>query len=438
MLVKGQAGRVWTIAGRTSNGEGYSATSVTLTGDWQTVGVVYRHSATDATPLTQMGLQFNAQRPAGYTSETLKVSGALIESLETQPADAFGVFFDGDTNPPVTYWAAAANASQSVNLESVPAGTTRETPPGSGLYAGDSTYVETPAGSGLYTTSDRPEDPAFSGLYDQDYVPPPPPTLTVYTDMTPCPRVVVNFSTFIEDTASVDLYRLGDGEPQLVPGAQDVQASETGGLVKTDYYPPFGIPITYRAQQFDAAGNSLGYTDSASAIVDVSFTVVTSPYDPMQSAVIDMDEEAGSALTNPTNAATHEFNGRRIVLIESQQLLAGVNMSFWTDTLPQYQKVLDVFRSSRNFVVIRTPPPMQVPRVFYVFGAPVRSETNLPGNIEEFLWDLKVDEVTPPSAVLLVAVITYGTYSAGLSTYGAFKSSYLTYREALLTPPAVN
>lgn len=259
------------------------------------------------------------------------------------------------------------------------------------------------------------------------------PLLTALTDAAPCPRVVINFTEFTYGTVRVTIYRVADGVQTVVPGANNIAA--LGGAVRTDYYAPFGIPITYLAEMFDADGLSMGYTARAETTVDTQETWLSSPFDPKKSLAVELGVAAGSALMNPVAGQLHEVAGRRILIAETTYGLSGLNMSFWTDSIAEYRVALDLFKTSNSFVVYRTPPPMEVPRVLYAYGVPERSETNLPAGIEEFYWDVTVSEVSPPTTVILVGQISYGRFMRYYPTYGAFKAAYATYRDAQLNPP---
>src|SRR3546814_8637717 len=85
------------------------------------------------------------------------------------------------------------------------------------------------------------------------------PTLTPYTDAAPCPRVEVFFESLHPDTDTVTVYRSAESREYEVRGA--VRAATAGALTRIDFECPFNIPVTYRAEMFDAAGLSLGFTD---------------------------------------------------------------------------------------------------------------------------------------------------------------------------------
>lgn len=87
-----------------------------------------------------------------------------------------------------------------------------------------------------------------------------PPTLTTYTDDAPCPRVEVYFPTLDPDCATLTVYRTAAGREYQVRGA--VEAATAGSFTRIDFECPFNIAVTYRAEMFDSAGLSLGFTDA--------------------------------------------------------------------------------------------------------------------------------------------------------------------------------
>lgn len=259
------------------------------------------------------------------------------------------------------------------------------------------------------------------------------PQLTPIDDDAPCPRVQLIVAEFLPGTATVTMHRLTSDGDAVVPGVNRV--SGLGGLIRYDYYAPFGVPVTYQAEMFDANGASLGYSIAGTVTLNVTDAVITSPTDPRKSVRVEMGAAAGSTLTNPVTAQVHEIDGRRILIAEADYGLDGVPLSFWTDTLQQYRAVLDVFRSANSLVVFRIPPPMEVPRTLYVFGVPTRTETNLPMGIEEFGWELQGTEVTPPTTQVVIALVTYARFRNYFPTYRAFLAAVGTYKNAQLNPP---
>lgn len=262
------------------------------------------------------------------------------------------------------------------------------------------------------------------------------PALQPYTDKAPAPRVVVNVTSVRSGTVTATLHRMYDNVDEIVPGADGVAAA--GGFVRTDYFPPFNTPISYRVEMFDVNGASLGFSDAEATTVEVpdSTCWISSPFNPQLAVQVELDDEASSNLRTDVNAQTHNIGGRRIVISDSVYGYVSIPMSFWVDTVADADAVEAVFADGLGLSVIRVAPPMQVPRVLYAFGVPNRQEVNLPGGVEDTFFDLSVDEASAPSTALLAAVLTYARYTNNLPSYGAFRSQYGTYRDAILTPPA--
>lgn len=259
---------------------------------------------------------------------------------------------------------------------------------------------------------------------------------TPYTDDAPAARVVVNLTAVPAGTVKAQLHRRYDDVDSIVPGADGIQA--TSGFVRTDYYAPLGVPVTYQAELFDTNGASLGFSPSATTTLDVpdSSAWLSSPTDPSLVVRVEMDDEAGSSLTRDIVSTVHQIGGRKILIAEDDYGLTNVPMSFWVDDLDDARTVDAIVRDGLGLMVFRVAPPMEIPRIMYAIGIPSRQEVNLPAGVEDTYFDLTVEEGSSPSTVILVAVLTYGRYTSNFASYGAFKSTYGTYRDALLNPPA--
>jgi hypothetical protein len=259
---------------------------------------------------------------------------------------------------------------------------------------------------------------------------------TPYADNAPGPRVVVNVTAVTSGTVTATLRRRYGDTDEVVPGADRIQA--TTGFVRTDYYPPVGVPVTYQAQLFDVNGAAIGYTASATTTIDVpdSSAWLSSPTDPNLTVQVEMSDDAGSSLTRDIVSSVHQVGGRKILIAEDDYGLVNIPLSFWVDTVAEARVVDAILRDGLGLMVFRIAPPMEVPRVLYAIGSPSRQETNLPADVEDTLFEMTGDEGSAPATVIVAAVITYGRYTSNIATYGAFRSQYGTYRDALLAPPA--
>src|SRR5690606_14330069 len=86
------------------------------------------------------------------------------------------------------------------------------------------------------------------------------PVLTPFRDAAPCPRVEVFFGDFDPGATHVIVTRLAAGREFRMRGA--VLAATAGSFSRIDFEAPFSVPVTYRAEQFDENGVSLGFTPS--------------------------------------------------------------------------------------------------------------------------------------------------------------------------------
>lgn len=156
------------------------------------------------------------------------------------------------------------------------------------------------------------------------------PTLTVFSDAAPCPRVEVFFPSFDVGTASVTVYRIAGGEERQMRGA--VRAPTGGTLTRIDFEVPFNMPVTYRAEQFDAAGVSLGFTPSAVVSVASDVSWMHNPLDPQGSVVVFFGEDNGWSVTRPTPGVVSHPKGRRVgvVLSEPRQGVSGLKLTVRT------------------------------------------------------------------------------------------------------------
>lgn len=251
------------------------------------------------------------------------------------------------------------------------------------------------------------------------------------------PQVTVSAAEVLPGTATMTLHRIAAGQDQIVPGVDRVPAAS--GFVRIDPFPALGVPNEYRAEMFDDAGNSLGQTDTATIVLagtPIDAAWFQSPHDPRVSVRVQLLASAGSKLEEQFNGQVHQIGDRRILIASGGTGLDDLDMSFWTKDITQYRAALAVLKHAKGAVVIRTPPPMEVPRVLYLWvPRPRRFEVNLPGGNESFDWQVTGTEVSPPSSVVIAAIVTYARYASFYGTYRAFRAAFPTYRGHALNPP---
>lgn len=260
-------------------------------------------------------------------------------------------------------------------------------------------------------------------------------TLTPFADMDPCPRVQIEQSDLNPFTASVTVYQVVDGVMSAVAGAEAIPGTPSG-LVLTDYYPPLGVEFEYRTEMFDENGLSLEFTAGATVLVDFVGTVISSPNEPALSVEVDLDAAAGSVLAEPFSGKVHQIGDRRILIASGGTGLESLNMDFWTDTIAQYRLVVAILKASKGLVVVRSSYPMEVPPVLFLWlPESERTQTNLPGGVEEFKFEHRGQQVSPPTARIVFAVLTFRRFHLAYPTFRDFALAYDTFREAMLNPP---
>jgi hypothetical protein len=245
------------------------------------------------------------------------------------------------------------------------------------------------------------------------------------------PYVEVLFNSFAVGTQTVTVFRLADGREYKVRDA--IAAATAGSLTRLDYELPPMIPVTYRAQMFDADGLPLGFTDTATVTVNNTDTWVHNPLDPSTSIRVRFTDEAASVLRRPTPGETFWPEGRTVgVLISGQrQGLRGVNLSFTTETFAdadKFQAMLGAY-DSRTVPVLcfRTPPPMRIPRpLFAAVDDAGELDVAVPYGFEELDWAIAADEVAPPTPALVVPLLTNADLNAFYATNAALNSDNLT------------
>lgn len=259
------------------------------------------------------------------------------------------------------------------------------------------------------------------------------PTLTVSTDANPMPRVEVLFSSFAAGTVKVTVYRLAQGREFKVRSA--VNAATAGALSRIDFEIPFGVPVTYRAEMFDASGVSLGFTDTATVTMSIPDMWVHNPLNPAGGVKVMFRGSAARELSRPVEGDVFYPQGRRVGVVISGQRrgLQGVVLDIIVDSVADADKFAALvgdystttipvlcFRLGANDRV-RLPRPLfafvQDPRevdVTYALGG------------EKIAFEMVGDEVSPPAPALIVPLLTNADLNAYYATNAALKADNLT------------
>lgn len=260
----------------------------------------------------------------------------------------------------------------------------------------------------------------------------PGPTLT--PDLTGVPWVEVFFDPGDLDPACVRLrvYRQSDERTWLVRGGVDIAP----GIAVLDFEVPFRTTSTYRAEQFDIAGVSLGFTPSTSVTVDVEGTWIHNPLIPTGGILVELDLESAPEIKRPTpselvyteGSGVGDRIGSRRRAIEGVSVVINIdgtsNIAKWDDMLGTYET------QQLAVLCIRTSDPVLWPRTFFAASEDftLRDKTiRYDGDWVQII--ASCDEVNPPTPGLVVPLLTYDDLDVAYATYTARDAAYATYTD---------
>lgn len=254
------------------------------------------------------------------------------------------------------------------------------------------------------------------------------PTLTLFDDDANGPRVQVFFGTLATGTATINVQRTAAGRTMPVRGGVSLFA--VGAASVLDSEVPFGILVSYQAEQFDISGLSLGFTDASTITVDTTDTWVSQPLKPGLAVQVKVKIESTSTLTRPSPGSTvwtegatvgRTISGQRTGIQGATILLRMINVtdadlfdSLWGGYGTDYPAV----------VCLRTPPSVPLPPVFFIGClAPARQAF---GANKMVFYSLPADEVAPPSPGLVIPLLRRDDIDAAYPTRAARAAAYAT------------
>lgn len=277
------------------------------------------------------------------------------------------------------------------------------------------------------------------------------PILTPFTDAAPCPRVEVFFEDFTPGTSHVTVYRLAGGREFQVRGA--VMAPTGGTLTRIDFEAPFNVSVTYRAEQFDAAGISLGFTpsttlgdvleglapeDSLAPAPDLPPSVMTvgtglisddawmhNPLNPQGSVRVTLLNSAVRSLSRRVPGEVSYPLGRRVgvMLSEPRRGLSGAVFDVFAETHSEADRVQEMIGSYAISAVpvicvrvgLKNPMRVSMPLFLGVNDIPEEDVSVRYGG-EETVQRIEGDEVSPPIPGLFIPLLTRADLNAFFAT----------------------
>lgn len=266
-------------------------------------------------------------------------------------------------------------------------------------------------------------------LYPGDDVYPDSQPLTVFTDFAPTPRVLVSVTAPAPGTQTVNVLRTAEGREMKVRGG--VGRYAVGGTAVMDYEAPFGVPSSYRAEQFDVNGVSLGFLALGTVTVDVTDSCIHQPLSPalaVRAPRVLMD--SANDFSHPSPGGTVWPEGATVGRIIGGQRrgLVGTRLHVRlssTDDMDTLQSMFGTYTQDFPSVLcIRTPPGLRIPRVLF---AGCLDPHEVIGGINRILtYDMTVDEVAPPYPGLLIPLLRREDIDAAYPTRAERAAAYPT------------
>jgi hypothetical protein len=256
--------------------------------------------------------------------------------------------------------------------------------------------------------------------------------ITLLSDVTEAPFVEVFIEDLIPEAASVTVYRLAAGREFQMRGA--VRAPTAGAFTRVDFEVPFNVPVTYRAELFDAAGISLGFTDSATITLDVADTWMHNPLDPSGAVRVFLGDEGGWSVTRPTPGVVSRPLGRQVGVVLSQPRygVTGLQLSVRTSTEEDADMVQAMVgdRGMPPLVCIRLGAEdqrLRVPQPLFLSALSV-TEVDMDHRWggSEMVHKFEGDEVAPPIPGLFVPLLRAADINVSFASAAVLNSEHLT------------
>lgn len=262
------------------------------------------------------------------------------------------------------------------------------------------------------------------------------PTLTVDTSGNPFVEFFIDAGDLDPAAERLRLYRFSDNRQWKVRGGWDIAV----GVAVLDFECPFGVDATYRAEVFDGAGLSLGFTDYATVTLDVGSVWVHNPLVPAEGielgAAALLDDSGARATRRPIVGSVVYTEGSMLGrwIGSGRRGVVDYSLGFAVESLDladRFQGMLGDYNTRQVGVLcVRTPPPVRIPRTFFT-SVPDPTEVSVDvqwgGQRTDIVFT--ATEVDPPFVGLVTPLLTYDDLDAAYSTYDERDAAYATYTD---------
>lgn len=257
-------------------------------------------------------------------------------------------------------------------------------------------------------------------------------TATARADMNPSPRVdlLIDAAQLTAGTVTGTVYQLSKWGQVPVRGA--IKVATAGGFAVTDYEVPLGTPITYRIEQFNVSGASLGFALNLTAQLDIatSWAVVSDPLAPGNAIMLRAEKGFADVLTRSRPTALYRAGLDTIALSGVRSPFKDINLRCWTEDEDE-RELFDAI-VGESLILVRTMPEMRLPGALYAV-IPDTGRAHLDDDSD--MWELTGQEVTRPTLDVLVPVYDWQDVVNYWPTWTAVIAARATWLELIRTPP---
>jgi hypothetical protein len=260
----------------------------------------------------------------------------------------------------------------------------------------------------------------------------PGPLLTADVTGNPWVEVFFDPGDLDPDCVRLRIYRQSENRTWLVRGGVDVAT----GVAALDFEAPFQTTSSYRAAQYDVAGEFIAYTESSDTVLDVDGTWIHNPLEPAGGIFVELDDESAREISRPTPGELVYPEAAEIPhrIGSIRRGVEGASVVFNIDgvsNMTKFDEMLGAYGTQKVGVLcLRTSDPVMWPRTFFVAADafPVTDKTIRFGG-DWVQVRASCDEVQPPYEGLVVPLLTYDDLDAAYADYDARDAAYATYTE---------
>lgn len=211
----------------------------------------------------------------------------------------------------------------------------------------------------------------------------------------------------------------------------------SSGAFVTDYEPPLGVTITYRARQYDEDGVALGLSGAIAAEMGDfpdGYVILQDPLGPRFWVQLRAEFRFADSLNHRRDRQIYRRGDATVALMGERGLLEDVVLNVFTESSEDEAALNSALES--GYVLVRSLPSMPVPQLLHVV---VAEASQVPADYRHggtfSTWLITGSEVTRSVLAVLDSPVTWARFKAAFATWADMKAAYTTWLEAKRNPP---